>query len=288
MPRGVFEGVNRELPSRQQLHFHIPVISISWSPEDVCAFVDMVRDNEAIVYQHMGTQGVRYDIMIELLQQQGITKSVSEITSIMRVLKNKPDVDFISLQTSQFKQRWAGIYYFKTFVEERGLVTTPKDDNDLFHHFLGIEDGIDTSRRLQTILAQHGFDNRSEGVLHRSNMFLAKHIGGLLHREVWPKVSETPPSQVSIWRQRTSQYLGARIAAVVMHHARALFSSHDKPDRHTFLSDGDIPKLSWPILLKIWHEVQATLKADGVPTDRILTRGQWQLASVWHNNKNTL
>lgn len=73
-----------------------------------------------------------------------------------------------------------------------------------------------------------------------------------------------------------------------MHHARALFSSHDKPDRYTFLSDSDIPKMSCLILLKIWHEVQATLKADAVPTDRILARGQWQLASVWHNNKKTL
>lgn len=54
------------------------------------------------------------------------------------------------------------MYYFKTFVEEKGLVTTPKDDNDLFYHFPAIEDGIDTARQLQMILAQHGFDDRSQ------------------------------------------------------------------------------------------------------------------------------
>lgn len=58
IPQRLFEGVNRELPSRQQLHFYLPVISISWSPEEICAFVNMVRDNEAFVYQYTGKRRV--------------------------------------------------------------------------------------------------------------------------------------------------------------------------------------------------------------------------------------
>lgn len=155
---------HRELPSRQQLRFYLPVISRSWSPEEICAFVNMARDNEAFVYQYTGKRRVRSDNMIELLQQQEITKSISKITSIMKALQNSPDIDFICLQISQSKRRWGWICCFKTFVEAKGLITPPKDHNDLFCHFPAIEDSINTARQLRKVLSQSGFENRSEGV----------------------------------------------------------------------------------------------------------------------------
>ncbi|RYC60950.1 hypothetical protein CHU98_g5255 [Xylaria longipes] len=115
-----------ELPFRQQLRFSAPIISVYWSPEEIHAFARMVRDNEALVYQHVTLHpGIQYDTMINLLHQEGIMKSQFEIGLLMRALKRKPDIDFVSYKMSYFKLFWADIYHFKRFV----------DDNGLFYHF---------------------------------------------------------------------------------------------------------------------------------------------------------
>ncbi|KAI8950436.1 hypothetical protein F4801DRAFT_579441 [Xylaria longipes] len=98
--------------------------------------------------------------MINLLHQEGIMKSQFEIGLLMRALKRKPDIDFVSYKMSYFKLFWADIYHFKRFV----------GDNGLFYHFPALEDGLDTAMQLRTILGLHGFKRRPEGVMHQSSL----------------------------------------------------------------------------------------------------------------------
>jgi hypothetical protein len=53
IPHSAFEGLDRELLSRQEIRRYAPILSIHRSPDEIHTFIDVVQQNESAVYHHM-------------------------------------------------------------------------------------------------------------------------------------------------------------------------------------------------------------------------------------------
>ncbi|KAF4465687.1 Aminodeoxychorismate synthase [Fusarium albosuccineum] len=286
MPQAVFEGLNRELPSKQDIRRGLSILSIHWSPDEINTFIHIVQQNQSSVYHHMTCNpGVQWDTLVKLLQAQGIVKSRYQIYCLYRALQSRPDLHFTSYQTSHWRFMWAEIFRLKEHLEKHKLIKSPNDDNDIFYHIPALEDGYNTADQIRSLLSRTGFKGYSQGLLKGGHPFLQRHLPSLLHRDVWEKVTEIPPSRVSINLRRNSRYLATRTAAVLLHHARRVFLEQGVLSETPTFDERPIPAMSWPVLLEIWHRVQTDLLADDVPQDRILEGGLIQVGDIWRRHR---
>jgi hypothetical protein len=192
MPKGDFEGLNRALPTRQDLKISIRQ---NWEPEEVLTFIEVFANHQAEIYG----SSLQWDVVAEKLRQRGIEKPRQYLRSLYSELTRVHDESIESYRSWRFKQRWQFIWRFKTFLEESHLITPPEEheETDLYYRIPSLEAGSLTFHQLALFLHQHQFvlngDEMSDGTICPVDRTWLIKFGSLvlphiLLREVWDKI----------------------------------------------------------------------------------------------------
>jgi len=76
------------------------------------------------------TQGVDWNYVEEELRKAGINKSSERIRNLYRQICKHPESGVESLRNYRWRKHWSLICHIKTFLEGKGLVADPEDEND--------------------------------------------------------------------------------------------------------------------------------------------------------------
>ena len=78
MPAPVFEGLNRALPTRQD----VPLYGLgraNWSPQEIFRFTELFRSHQAKIY---GANTINWDFVEKQLQKKKVDKGRRQIMSL--------------------------------------------------------------------------------------------------------------------------------------------------------------------------------------------------------------
>ncbi|KAI9147671.1 Aminodeoxychorismate synthase [Paramyrothecium foliicola] len=134
MPHSPFEGLNRAFPLKQPItQFGSIKTRRFWTPAEVLAFIDTIADNQDQIYCDPA-HGTKWDHVVELLSQQGISMSKKEVRSLYMQPTCDPASGLVSSTVYMWQRHWNGFVAIKEFLQLKNLVIEPKDENDLFYH----------------------------------------------------------------------------------------------------------------------------------------------------------
>jgi hypothetical protein len=196
MPHAGFEGLNRALPTRQEMQLR-GLGRTNWSPDEIIAVMDVFRHHESKAY---GAGGIQWDFVEEKLRKNGVDKTRMKLKSLYKSLAADPESGLESWRSYLYKHKWLKIYHLKTFLEERQLVIPPRDEKDNYYHIPALEDGVKTLPQLETFLRQQGYgadELAAHGiVVHPTEIaphawlrsFGARILPAMLSKEVWEQI----------------------------------------------------------------------------------------------------
>jgi hypothetical protein len=136
----------------------------------------------------------------EELRKNGVDKTSVQIKSLYKNLAEDPESGLESWRSRRYKHKWLKIYHLKTFLEERQLVSPPRDEKDNYYHIPALEDGVMTFPQLQAFLQQHGYgadELAAHGIVDRPTeiaphvwlrSFGARILPAMLLKEVWEQI----------------------------------------------------------------------------------------------------
>ncbi|RYP53982.1 hypothetical protein DL768_001132 [Monosporascus sp. mg162] len=189
MPPPAFRGLNRALPLKQGCKpFGAHSIRFLCSRTDMDTMIQVSRDFETAIYNPEHSSSINWELIASLLRERGVDKNVAEIQKIYRHLAARPYTGFISCRSSKFRCVWNQLYLFKQHLSQKGLVQEPTDGNDLFFHIPALEDSYETSSDVERMLRHSGFTHG--GTAYFLQAFLPRYLPSLLHKDVWPQISE--------------------------------------------------------------------------------------------------
>ena len=109
--------------------------------------------------------------MEEELRKAGINKSSERIRHLYRQICKHPESGVESLRNYGWRKHWSLICQIKTFLESKGLVADPEDENDNYYHIPELENGVKTFSQSFAFLHHHGF--RGEGWARQGGQILS-------------------------------------------------------------------------------------------------------------------
>lgn len=185
MPRSPFEGLNRALPLKQPM---VPFGSVTsrrfWPPTDVAAFVDVFAKHQHQIYSD-SVPGNKWDLVVKLLDQQGISKSRSQVQSLYHQLARDRTSGLITFTINMWQQHWSGLVRLKEFLQSKNLVVEPRDENDVFYHIPEFEQTqLYKHGRIAQFIRKEGFGTSTHAGFEA---LLDRNMPHLLHKEVWEK-----------------------------------------------------------------------------------------------------
>ncbi|KAK1596251.1 uncharacterized protein LY79DRAFT_58464 [Colletotrichum navitas] len=129
-------------------------------------------------------------------------------------LRHNAESVFISYTSSRWRLVWDQIHRFKQHLHQNGLILGSRHDNDLFYHIPALEDGLKTSCHIRELLEHSGYPTHH----HRIFMgeFFPRHLPRLLHRDVWERITESPPDSWLIKTPFQSEHLRRRIVVLIV------------------------------------------------------------------------
>jgi hypothetical protein len=179
MPPPVFEGLNRALPTRQDMPLY-GLGRANWSPQEIFSFTELFGRHRAEIY---GASTINWDFVEKQLQKKKVDKGRLQIMSLYHELSQDPESGLESWSSYRYRVKWLKIHQLKVFLEENQLVSPPRDNNDNYYHILGLEDGALTFPQLETFVRKHG---------HGSDVWLRAFgplvLPSLLSKEVWEQI----------------------------------------------------------------------------------------------------
>ncbi|RYP35222.1 hypothetical protein DL767_003888 [Monosporascus sp. MG133] len=286
MPPPAFRGLNRALPLKQGCKaFGAHSISFLCSRTDMDTMIQVSRDFETAIYNPEHSSSINWELIASLLRERGVDKNVAEIQKIYRHLAARPYTGFISCRSSKFRCVWNQLYLFKQHLSQKGLVQEPTDGNDLFFHIPALEDSYETSSDVERMLRHSGFTHG--GTAYFLQAFLPRYLPSLLHKDVWPQISELPPSPLKIVPAWRSHFVNSRMRQICMYFARRVMSYQDICSLHPTSANNPVAQIRARTILEIWYCVRAQLLADRVPIKRLKAFGPMQLARIYRSQSPT-
>ncbi|KAH0528128.1 hypothetical protein TsFJ059_003028 [Trichoderma semiorbis] len=277
MPRSPFDGLNRAIPIKQpQQGFGALMIRVLWSPEDVAKFIDIFAQHHTSLYSHTRPRGIDWRQVLSLLEQQGVNMTKKHATRLHFQLSQHPDSGLITFSTSRWQQRWKRILEIKEFLEQKDLIEQPKSDDDLYYHVPALEGQLIYHGTILQFLKQAGF---SLPTRCRDLESVLLFLPSLLHREVWNKITSTPPDFVKFTSEAESRYVAARVRQVVLFYARRGSGQ---------LESHSLGSWTWHELLRVWHQSWAQLLEDGVPASRMPVFGPLMISKIYSGWRNSI
>ena len=102
------------------------------------------------------TQGVDLNYVEEELRKAAINKPSERIRYLYRRICKHPESNVESLRKYGWREHWSLICHM-TFLEGKGLVADPEDENDNYYHIPELENGVKTFSQFFAFLRHHGF-----------------------------------------------------------------------------------------------------------------------------------
>jgi hypothetical protein len=198
MPKPHFEGLNRALPVKQNVHFLAP-LRMHWSPAEVLLFMEIFQEYKSLFFSRNPPEverrkpGINWDLVEEKLREKGIEKPRNQIQYLYGSLSNAPSSPLESYSGFRLRSQWPEIHHLKSFLEQENLVNPPKDDYDLFYHIPSLEEGTLTYAELESFLEQRGYSTRNfpkRSIDSKTWYFSwgARVLPYMLHRDVWERI----------------------------------------------------------------------------------------------------
>ena len=73
----------------------------------------------------------------------------------------------------------------------------------------------------------------------------------------------------------------------MMYHAREIFSERGYNEETATSASGPVPQMPWSMAVELWHRIKSDLLASGVPPNRILPGGIYQILLFWKHYKKS-
>ena len=185
MPEPPYEGLNRTLPTKQEIKF-FRVERSDWTPAEVLTFSEVSKDHQSELY---GTASIRWDILGQLLRERGIEKPEYVCHSLYNELAADPVYDLVSFRTMKYRYLWSRMFKLKVFLESKQLLAPSKDDKDNYYHIRDLE-GTMTFFQLETLLRKHGYKNHDQPDVAKAREWFqttGRLLPHLLLKEVWDR-----------------------------------------------------------------------------------------------------
>ncbi|KAH7176722.1 hypothetical protein EDB81DRAFT_49386 [Dactylonectria macrodidyma] len=275
MPHSPFEGLNRALPLKQPtLQFGSITTRRFWTPTEGLTLIDVFARHQHQIYCD-SVPGNKWDLVVKLLDQQGISKSRKQVQSLYQQLSQDRTSGLITFTINMWQQYWSGLVELKEFLQSKDLVVEPKDENDVFYHIPEFEQKeAYRCHRISKFLSKEGFDTSTRA---RFGMLVDRNLPHILHKEVWEKITSGVPPAMRLYRRTQfrsrNPYLWKRTQTIIMYHLQRRVGQW-----HTSAA---VSSSSWPSLCWIWYQTRAQLYAEGVPPDRIPLGGPLEILKLW-------
>ena len=130
------------------------LLYFEWIPEEVLVFRDVFQAKDRV---DCLSRGVDWNCVEEELGKAGVIKSSICMKHLYEQMCSNPESGIESERNYKRRKRWSLVRYFKTFLEENGLVKDPEDEYDNNYHVSRLEDGVVTFSQFSAFIRHHGF-----------------------------------------------------------------------------------------------------------------------------------
>lgn len=137
--------------------------------------------------------------MKEELRKAEINKSSERIRHLYRQICKHPESGVESLRNYRWRKHWSLICHIKTFLEGKGLVADPEDENDNYYHI--------TFSQFFAFLRHHGF--RGEGWAQQGGQTLSSWLHHFA-RAILPEMLLR-----DIWKHLNCKYMNYKSSRIV-------------------------------------------------------------------------